>query len=57
MPFDVQPTPVTTETQVKRRVHRDQPTPARIDKVRVLAHLRAQLAELETSKETMNGNA
>lgn len=57
MPFDAQPILVNSELQAKRRFYRDVPAPAPIDKSSVLAHLRAQLAELEASKEVVNGDA
>ena len=57
MPLDVQPNSLNSELQAKRRLYRDVPAPAPIDKSRVLAHLRAQLAELEASKEAANGDA
>lgn len=44
-------------TEFQRRLHRDAPVRAKVDKASVLAHLRAQLAELQASEEVADGNA
>lgn len=47
MAVEVKPRTMEAELQARRRMLRDAPAPAPIDKARVLAHLRAQLAELQ----------
>lgn len=57
MLVDAQAKVAGAEAPIARRTYRDEAGVARIDKGRVLAHLRAQLAELEASKETPSGDA
>lgn len=45
------------ELSARRRMLRDAPAPAPVDKVRVLAHLRAQLEQLQQSEEVVHGDA
>lgn len=55
MAVEVKPRAMQAEPQVRRRLLRDAPAP--VDKGRVLAHLRAQLAELQASQEVAHGDA
>ena len=57
MAAEVKPRAIEAELQARRRLLRDAPTPAPVDKGRVLAHLRAQLAELQASQEVAHGDA
>jgi hypothetical protein len=57
MAVEVKPRAMQAELQVRRRLLRDAPAPAPVDKGRVLAHLRAQLAELQASQEVAHGDA
>lgn len=57
MAVEQTPRTIEAEMQARRRVRRDTPVAASVDKPRVLAHLLAQLALLEASKEVAHGDA
>lgn len=57
MAVEVKPRTMESELQARRRLLRDASAPAPVDKARVLAHLRAQLAELKARQEVAHGNA
>lgn len=56
-PIETKPRVIEAELQARRRLLRDAPAPAPVDKARVLAHLRAQLAEFQASQEIAHGDA
>ncbi len=57
MAVEQKPRTVEAELRARRRVRRDTPVAVPVDKPRVLAHLLAQLALLEASKEVEHGDA
>lgn len=57
MAVEPKPRTVEAELQARRRLLRDAPAPAPVDKARVLAHLQAQLAILQASQEVAHGDA
>lgn len=57
MAVEVKPRTMEAELQARRRVLRDAPSPAPVDKARVRAHLAAQLAQLQQSEEVAHEEA
>lgn len=57
MSVEVKPRITEAELQARRRLLRDVPATAPVDKGRVLAHLRAQLAHLQANQEVAHGDA
>lgn len=55
MAVEVKPRTIEAELQARRRLNRDAPVPAPVDKARVLAHLRELLAEHLASQEVAHG--
>lgn len=57
MAAEVKPRTLEAVLPARRRVHRDAPTPEKVDKARVLAHLQGLLAQVRESEEVAHGDA